>query len=110
MIPGHFTTIDDYAPSEVSLSQPSASQESTSSRRNVNSFKIMVRSISIYIVTSSGLRHESQLSPPENICIQTITRGYTDEADKILNYLVYAPFSLRLSAKLSHFTSGIWDI
>ncbi|KAF9564361.1 DNA-binding protein [Agrocybe pediades] len=77
----HFTTIDETSGSvsDVSLSQPSASQESTSSRRNVNSFRIM-----------------------------TITRGYTDEADKILNYLEYGIFDALEKQYLRSFIFAIY--
>ncbi|KDR73549.1 hypothetical protein GALMADRAFT_617548 [Galerina marginata CBS 339.88] len=65
--------------SEQSLSQTNGSQESIASRRNVNGFKIM-----------------------------TITRGYTDEADRILNYLEYGIFDALENRYLRSFIFAIY--
>ncbi|KAF8201578.1 HORMA domain-containing protein [Pholiota molesta] len=60
-------------------SQMDASQESTSSRTNVSGFRIT-----------------------------TITRGYTDEADRILNYMEYGIFDALEKRYLRSFIFGIY--
>lgn len=45
-----------------------------------------------------------------NIPPQTLARGYTDEADRLLNYLVYAPSSdLTVLSHLPRKEYGIFD-
>ncbi|KAF8969871.1 HORMA domain-containing protein [Flammula alnicola] len=64
---------------DSSSSQPDGSQESTSSRTNVSGFRIT-----------------------------TITRGYTDEADRILNYMEYGIFDALEKRYLRSFIFGIY--
>ncbi|KAJ7481133.1 HORMA domain-containing protein [Mycena galericulata] len=74
----HFTTSDDSLLSQSS--HPNGSIDSTrSNSRNVNGFKIM-----------------------------TMTRGYTDEADKILNYLEYGIFDALQKQYLRSFVFAIY--
>ncbi|CAA7271513.1 unnamed protein product [Cyclocybe aegerita] len=77
--PSHFTSIDDGASSSAGSFQLDSSQESNMSRRNVNSFRIM-----------------------------TLTRGYTDEADRLLNYLEYGIFDALEKQYLRSFIFAIY--
>ncbi|KIM48812.1 hypothetical protein M413DRAFT_86715 [Hebeloma cylindrosporum] len=72
----HFTSVEE---PEGGSSQPDGSQESMTSRKNVNGFRIM-----------------------------TITRGYTDEADRLLNYLEYGIFDALEKRYLRSFIFGIY--
>ncbi|KAJ7633058.1 HORMA domain-containing protein [Roridomyces roridus] len=74
----HFTTSDD-SPSLLSSSSGSSIDSSRSNNRNVNGFKIM-----------------------------TMTRGYTDEADKLLNYLEYGIFDALQKQYLRSFVFAIY--
>lgn len=90
---GHFTTSDDSLLSQSSDSSRSI-DSSRSNSRNVNGFRIMV--------TSSRVPHS--LSNNDG---QTMTRGYTDEADRILNYLVSSvPAPRVLNSQLSSRNTG----
>ncbi|PPQ78187.1 LOW QUALITY PROTEIN: hypothetical protein CVT25_015520 [Psilocybe cyanescens] len=77
---GHFTSIDgsDHESSEWSLSQTDGSFEGNTSHRIVNSFKTM---------TSTQELDSHDYWTNQLRVTQTIARGYTDEGDKILNYL-----------------------
>ncbi|KAF8912012.1 HORMA domain-containing protein [Gymnopilus junonius] len=75
----YFTSVDEAASSHISLSGSSASQESVNPRRTVNGFKVM-----------------------------TIARGYTDEADKILNYLENGIFDALEKGYLRSFIFAIY--
>ncbi|KAJ6490669.1 HORMA domain-containing protein [Mycena vitilis] len=75
----HFTTSDDSLLSQSSDTSHSSMDSKRSNSRNVNGFKIM-----------------------------TMTRGYTDEADKILNYLEYGIFDALQKQYLRSFVFAIY--
>ncbi|KAF9053060.1 HORMA domain-containing protein [Panaeolus papilionaceus] len=77
----HLTTFDEslLLSSEADLSQPTPSQSDTDPRRNVNSFKIT-----------------------------TMSRGYTDEADRILNYLEFGIFDALEKQYLRRFIFAVY--
>ncbi|KAJ6531207.1 HORMA domain-containing protein [Mycena capillaripes] len=75
----YFTTSDESLLSQSSDSSHSSIDSSRSNSRNMNGFKIM-----------------------------TMTRGYTDEADKILNYLEYGIFDALQKRYLRSFVFAIY--
>ena len=90
---GHFTNARNESDQSFELE---SSQES-SLGRNGNGFSIMVQAPVWDLVII-------------NISLQTLARGYTDEADRLLNYLVYAPLSdLTILPHLSRKEYGIFD-
>ncbi|KAJ7137828.1 HORMA domain-containing protein [Mycena epipterygia] len=91
----HFTTSD--SDDTLLSSDSSRSIDSTcSNSRNVNGFKIMVLQPSLIPRTIFNRRR------------QTMTRGYTDEADKILNYLEYGIFDALQRGYLRSFVFAIY--
>ncbi|KAJ7286365.1 HORMA domain-containing protein [Mycena rebaudengoi] len=91
---GHFTTSEDSLLSQSSDANQSI-DSSRSSSRSVNSFKIMV-----FV--------ESGFLAMINAKFQTMTRGYTDEADKILNYVEYGIFDALQRRYLRSFIFAIY--
>ncbi|KAF4608196.1 DNA binding protein [Pleurotus pulmonarius] len=77
--PSHFTSEDDSVSTELSEGSTPGSGRSSSIRQNINGFKIM-----------------------------TMSRGYTDEADKILNYLEHGIFDAVEKQYLRSFIFGIY--
>ncbi|KAG9226586.1 hypothetical protein CCMSSC00406_0006189 [Pleurotus cornucopiae] len=77
--PSHFTSEDDSVSTELSECSTPGSGRSSSIRQNINGFKIM-----------------------------TMSRGYTDEADKILNYLEHGIFDAVEKQYLRSFIFGIY--
>ncbi|KAJ7264961.1 HORMA domain-containing protein [Mycena haematopus] len=89
----HFTTLDDSLLSQSSDSSRSTDSNRTNSR-NVNGFKIMVMSS---LARDSSNRYD-----------QTMTRGYTDEADRLLNYLEHGIFDALQKQYLRSFIFAIY--